>query len=161
MPFENSAGIGVSNHYGVRATGGAVGVETTDSSTHELVVDFTGATLNGTFLPPVFLPQGALVKSYRLRVDEAFVVTGTSPTVRFGSSGSVPTNGVVLTEAELENVGTKTPASAGAGTWATSSSTGLTASARLAFDLGGTTPAVAATSGKAQLIIEYVNRRKA
>lgn len=161
MPFENTAGIGVSNHYGVRSTGGAIGVETTDGSTHEMVIDFTGATLNGSFLPPVVMPQGALVKSYRLRVDEAFVVTGTTPTVRFGSTGSVGTNGVVLTEAELENVGTKTPASAGAGTWATNSSTGLTAAAKVAFDLAGTTPAVAATSGKAQLIIEYVNRRKA
>lgn len=161
MPFENSAGIGVSNFYGVRNTGGTVGVETSDGSTSELVIDFTGATLNGTFLPPVVLPKGALIKSYKLRVDEAFVVTGTSPTVRFGATGSVATNGVVLTEAELEAVGTKTPASAGAGTWATNSATGTTAAAKVAFDLGGTTPAVAATSGKAQLIIEFVNRTKA
>lgn len=161
MAFENSAGTGVSNHYGTRSTGGAIGVETSDNSTHLMVVDFTGATLNGSFLPPVVLPKGALVKGYKLRVDEAFVVTGTSPTVRFGATGSVSTNGVVLTEAELENVGTKTPASTGAGTWAVGSSTGTTAAAKVAFDLGGTTPAVAATSGKAQLIIEYVNRTKA
>jgi hypothetical protein len=161
MPFENSAGIGVSAFYGARNTGGAIGVETTQDSVSNLVIDITGAMLNGTFAPPVVLPKGALVKSYRLRVDEAFNLGGTSPTVRFGSAGSVATNGVVLTEAELENVGTKVPASAGAGTWSTTSATGLAAAAKVAFDMGGTSPTASATQGKAQLIIEFVNRTRA
>lgn len=160
MAYKNEAGLGVHNQYGARDTGGAIGVETSDNSTHVLNINITGAMLNGTFVPKVVVPKGALIKGYKLRVDEAFVVTGTSPTVRFGSSGSVATNGVVLTEAELEAVGTKTPASTGAGTWATNSATGLTAAAAVAFDLGGTSPAVDATVGKATLSIEFYNKTK-
>ena len=55
MAYENTAGIGVNNHYGVRTTGNAVGVETSDNSVHLLTIQFTGESLNETFLPPVFL----------------------------------------------------------------------------------------------------------
>lgn len=160
MGYENSAGLGVFNQYGRRDTGGSVGVERSDDSIHVMSINITGAMLNGTFIPPVVMPKGALVKSYRLRVDEAFVLGGTTPTVRFGSSGSVATNGVVLTEAEMENIGTKVPASAGAGTWSTTSSTGLTAAAEVAFDMGGTNPTSSSTAGKATLMIEYVYKTK-
>lgn len=155
MAFENSAGLNVNNHYGARNTGGAVGVEHSKDSVHQLSIEFTGKSLSDGYVPPVVIPKGALFLRYRLRVDEAFVVTGTSPTLIWG--GAAPaTNGVVLTEAELEAVGTKTPASAGAGTWATNSATGTTAAEEVSFALGGTSPAIAATSGKATLIAEYV-----
>lgn len=160
MSYENSAGLGVFNQFGARETGGAVGVETSDNSVHFLTVNLTGEMLNGTFLPPVVVPKGALFRSAVLRVDEAFVVGGTSPTVRIGAAGSVGTNGFVLTEAELENVGTKVPASAGAGTWSTTSTTGTTAAAKVAFDLGGTSPTVTSGVGKATLILEFVNKTK-
>lgn len=160
MGYENTAGLGVNNQYGKRDTGGSVGLERSDNSVHVLSINITGAMLNGTFIPPVYMPKGALVKSYRLRVDEAFNLGGTTPTVRFGSSGSVATNGVVLSETELENIGTKVPASAGAGTWSTTSSTGLTAAARVAFDMGGGSPTASATVGKATLMIEYVFKTK-
>lgn len=163
MGYENTAGLGVNNQYGVRTTGGGVGLEHGEGSTHILRIDLTGDSVNdavGGFMPPVYIPKGALFKSANLRVDEAFVVTGTTPTVRIGASGSIATNGIVLTEAELENVGTKVPASTGAGTWAQNSTTGTTASAKVALDLGGTTPAVARGSGKATLILEYVNVTK-
>lgn len=155
MAFENRAGLGVHNQYGPRSTGGAIGVERSTDSVHQLAFSFTGKSLSEGFIPPVYIPRGARFLRYILRVDEAFVVTGTSPTLIIG--GTAPgTNGVVLTEAELEAVGTKAPASAGAGTWSTSSATGTTASERVTTALGGTTPAIASTSGKATLIAEYV-----
>lgn len=157
MAFENSAGIGVSNHYGVRETGANAGSYTTDSGVKTLVLKFTGASINDGFIPPVSIPVGARFKSAYLRVDEAFVVTGTSPTLRVGATGSIATNGVVITEAELENVGTKAIASTGAGTWSFSSSTGTTAAAIVDFDLGGTSPVVASDSGKATLVLEYLD----
>lgn len=160
MPFENSAGIAVSNFYGARATGGSVGVETSDISQHRLNISLTGDMLNGTFIPPVNVPKGARFLSALLRVDEAFDLGGTSPTVRIGAAGSVGTNGVVLTEAELEAVGTKIPASAGAGTWSFTSATGTTADTKVAFDMGGTTP-TAARVGKATLILTFANKTKA
>lgn len=159
MAYENSAGINVFNQYGVRETGGAVGVETSDDSITRVRVDFTGASLNSGFVPPVSIPKGALFLSYHLRVDEVFVVTGTTPSVEVGAAGSIATDGIVITEAELENLGTKKLASIGAGTWALASTTGTTAAALLDFQLEGDT-VVAATSGKATLILEYINVTK-
>lgn len=160
MSFENSAGINVYNHYGIRTTGGSVGCEQVDNSVSFLSITFTGESLNNAFLPPVYVPKGAHVKSYRLHVDEAFAISGTSPTVIFG--GTAPaTNGVVLTEAELEATGTKVPASTGAGTWATNSATGTTASEKVAKALGGTSPVVSATQGKATLVVEYFYKNRA
>ena len=161
MPFANQAGLGVNNYYGARNTGGTVGVEDADGATFTLSVNLTGDMLNGTYVPPVVVPKGALFRRAVLRVDEAFVIGGTSPTVRIGASGSVGTNGIVLTEAELEAVGSKVPASTGAGTWAVGSSTGTTAAAKVAFDMGGTSPTATAGTGKAVLVLEFFNKAKA
>lgn len=160
MPFENSAGIAVSNFYGARSTGNSVGVETSDSSQHRLSISITGEMLNGTFLPPVVVPKGARFVGALLRVDEAFNLGGTTPTVQIGAAGSVATNGIVLTEAEMENVGTKVPASTGAGTWSFSSATGTAADAKVAFAMGGGTP-TATNAGKATLILTFINKTKA
>ena len=159
MPFENSAGIAVSNFYGARSTGNSVGVETSDTSQHRLSVSITGEMLNGTFLPPVVVPKGARFVGALLRVDEAFNLGGTTPTVQIGAAGSVATNGIVLTEAEMENVGTKVPASTGAGTWSFSSATGTAADAKVAFAMGGGTP-TATNAGKATLILTFINKTK-
>ena len=161
MPgYENTAGLTVNNYYGPRDTGGSVGVEHSEDSVHQLAIQLTGDSLNWSFLPPVVVPKGAQFKRAILRVDEAFSITGTSPTVILG--GTAPgTNGIVLTEAELEAVGTKTPASTGTGTWAQASATGTTAAEKVTKTLGGTTPAVAKGVGKATLLLEYVSRAKA
>jgi len=161
MGFKNQAGLGVSNYYGARNTGGSVGVEDADGSTLTLSVQLTGQSINDGYLPPVVLPKGALLRRAVLRVDEAFVIGGTTPTVSIGANGSVGTNYIVLTEAELENIGTKVPASTGAGTWSAASATGTTAAAKVALALGGTSPTVDATVGKAVLVIEFINKAKA
>lgn len=164
MGYENKSGLGVNNFYGVRGTGGGIGVESTSGSEQTLRIDLTGQSINdaiGGYTPPVNIPKGAKFTSAVLRVDEAFVVTGTTPTLQVGANGAVATHGFVVSEAELENVGTKTLSSTGAGTWALGSTTGTTAAAKVAFALGGTTPAVASTAGKATLILKYVNVAKA
>jgi hypothetical protein len=161
MTFKNEAGLGVHNHYGARDTGGAVGSETTNNSVRNVSINLTGAMLNGTFMPKVVVPKGAILRRAVLRVDEAFALGGTTPTVRIGAAGSVATNGIVLTEAEMEAVGTKVPASTGAGTWAVGSATGTTADAAIAFDMGGTSPTATATVGKATLTLEFYSKAKA
>ncbi len=159
MSFENLTGLCVYSSYGKRSTGGTVGSETTDTSTRDYSIAFTGESLNSGFLPPVTLPKGAKFVKAVLRVDEAFSITGTSPTVIFG--GTAPgTNGVVLTEAELEAIGTKVPASTGTGTWAVASATGTTAAEKITKTLGGTSPVVSATVGKATLILTFINKTK-
>lgn len=164
MSYESNTGIGVANQYGVRLTGGAVGGEHERSVNKVLKVELTGDSINDAlagFVPPFSMPKGANLNAVRLRVDEVFVVGGTTPTVRIGSAGSIATNGIVITEAELETTGTKEIASTGAGTWAFGSTTGLTAAALVDIDLGGTTPTVARGSGKATVIIEYTDAAKA
>lgn len=156
MSFEATSGLGVSNHYGTRTTGGTVGTTHTKTVSKQLKIKFTGESINSAFLPDVVIPQGARFIRYTLRVDEAFAVSAAG-TLTFG--GTVPgTNGVVLTEAELEAVGTKAPASAGAGTWSTSSSTGTTAAELVTRSISGT---ITATQGKATLIAEYIDARVA
>jgi hypothetical protein len=150
MPYENTAGLGVSNQYNARETGGAAGVERSSNSVQTVTYDLTGEMLNSTFTPPVFIPKGAKVIKATLRVDEVFNVSA-SGTVAIG--GTAPaTNGVVLTEAQLEALGTKDVSAGAVGTWATSSTTGTTASQRLTKAITGT---VAANTGKGSLVVEY------
>ena len=159
MPFQNQAGLNVNNYYGPRDTGGSVGVERSHDSTQQLSIAFTGDSLNSSFLPPVIYPKGAKFLRAILRVDEAFTLGGTSPTVIFG--GTAPaTDGIVLTQAELAAVGSKTPASTGTGTWAVASATGPLTAQKIAKALGGTSPTVTAGVGKATLVIEFLNKTK-
>jgi hypothetical protein len=160
MTFKNQAGIGVSQNYGARNTGSAVGLEDSDGSVFRLSVNLTGSTLNDLFLPPVVVPKGAKFRKYELRVDEAFVLGGTSPTVQIGAFGAPGTNGVVITQTELQAVGTKELSTAGAGTWAQNSTTGTTAAAKVAVALGGTSP-TATGAGKAILVLEFFSKAKA
>jgi hypothetical protein len=159
MTYENKTGTGVYASYGKRDTGGSVGSERTIGSTRDYSIAITGASVNSGFLPPIVVPKGSKFVKALLRVDEAFNLTGTTPTVIFG--GTAPaTNGIILSEAELEAIGTKVPASTGTGTWAVASATGTTAAEKIAKTIGGTTPVVDATVGKATLILTFVNKTK-
>lgn len=160
MPYLNQAGLGVNNFYGARDTGTSVGVSKTIDNAEQLVIAFTANSLQDGFLPPVVVPRGALFRRAILRVDEVFTLTGTTPTLIFGSLGSEATNGIVITAAELGTVGTKVTASTGTGTWSQTSTTGVAVAARVGKALGGTTPAVTVGAGKATLIIEYFYKTK-
>lgn len=154
MGYESNSGLGVSNQYGQRSTGNSVGIDSTDNSIGILSIQFTGQSLNEAFMPPLVFPRGAHPIRYILRVDEAFALTGTTPGVSFGGLAPV-TNGVALTQAELQAIGTKIPASTGAGTWSVTSATGTTANEKVSKSLTGTTPVVTAGVGKATLTVEY------
>lgn len=160
MTYESKSGLNVNNQYGARETGGAIGLEHGYNSTHTLEIQITPEFVNSGFVPPVVIPKGALFTKALLRVDEAFTLTGTTPTVIYGAVGAEATNGIVLSQAELQAVGTKVPASTGTGTWAQNSATGTTAAAKIGKALGGTTPAVTGTAGKATLILHFVNATK-
>jgi hypothetical protein len=150
MPYENSAGLGVTNQYGVRNTGGSVGTEKATGSFQTLAVNLTGEMLNSAYVAPYFMPKGAKVTRVLLDVDEVFVVSN-SGTVAIG--GTAPgTNGIVITEAQLEAAGSKDISSVAIGTWATSSILGTSAAQKVTTVITGT---VGATSGKATLVVEY------
>lgn len=155
MTYANQAGLGVNNVYGSRNTGGAIGLEHGYNSTNVLSFNLTGEMLNSTYMPPVVFPKGAIVRRAILRVDEAFVVSA-SGTVAIG--GTAPgTNGVVLTEAKLEAVGTSDVSALAVGTWATNSATGPTTSQLITKSITGT---VGATAGKGTLTVEYYYKTK-
>jgi hypothetical protein len=46
MGFENTAGLGVNNHYGPRPTGGTEGVTRTDGTNNEFMIDLDGEGLD-------------------------------------------------------------------------------------------------------------------
>ena len=162
MGYDNGSALGVYNHYGVRDTGGAVGIEHNYGSLWTVKIDLTGQSIAdhvAGFVLPSYVKKGMLLKSAVLRVDEVFVVTGTTPHLEIGSAGSVATDGIEITEAQLEALGTTDISSTGAGTWATASAGGVAADAKIAFVLEGDT-AIAATSGKATVILEFVYNTK-
>lgn len=63
MAFENSAGLGVNNHYGPRDTGGTQGVFKTEGYYNEFIYNIDGQNL------PVKFPRNVEV----IGVDETFV----------------------------------------------------------------------------------------
>lgn len=163
MGYSNTAGLNAYNHYGARTTGGAIGAEHEYGSKHTVKIDITGQSIADNiagFMPPVYLPKYANIDSVTLVVDEVFVVGGTTPNLEIGSYGSTATNGVVITEAELEALGTKAIASTGAGTWAFSHAAGLGAAAKIGMSLEGDTT-ISATAGRGTVIITYTYNSRA
>lgn len=161
MSYANTAGLNVYNQYGARETGGGVGIEHGYGSLWTVKIDLTGQSIADAvagFVPPQYVKKGMLLKSAVLRVDQVFVVTGTTPHLEIGSAASVATNGITITEAQLEALGTTDISAAAVGTWATSGS-GITADAKIAMSLEGDT-AVSASTGKATLILEFVYNTK-
>ena len=155
MAYESLTGLNVATQYGVRNTGGSNGLEQSSDSVQKLSFNLTGEMLNSTYNPPVYMPKGAKVIRAILRVDEAFVVSAAG-TVAVGGTAPV-TDGVVLTEAKLEALGTSDVSTLAVGTWATASTTGPLTTQKTTKVVTGT---VGATSGKATLIVEYLNVTK-
>jgi hypothetical protein len=156
MAYETSSGLDVYNQYGSRQTGGAFGIEHTQNNEFRFTVNLTGEMLNSGFFPPVNIPKGTRGMRAILRVDEVFVVSAAG-TVAIGEVAAPATNGIVLTEATLEALGTKDVTSMFAGTWDEAHATGTAAASLVAAAITGT---VGATSGKGTLVIEFVNMTK-
>lgn len=158
MAYENTAGIDVFTQYGPRNTGGSVGVEHSQDSIVRLAINLTGEMLNDGFVPQVNVPKYASFKSAHITVHEAFVVTGTTPTILVGAAGSVATNGFIITETELETLGSRKLANDGEGTWDIAHATGTTAAAFVDIEFEG--DAAVTDAGRATLVLEYVNLYK-
>lgn len=150
MAKENSAGLGVYNVYGPRTTAeGRAGDIRTSGVEKELELDFRGSNYGQV---TATLPKGAKFLSATAKIVEAFNLTGTSPTILVGTSGSAATNyGISISEANAEAAGTVVYNATGAGTWANP----LAAATTVAVALGGTTP-VATSVGLAKVVIRYL-----
>lgn len=78
MSYENSAGIGVKNQYGPRATGGEEGIVRTAGKSNEYVVELPSAALAS-----YSIPKAASGDVYVTAVDLNFV-TGTVTHIAVG-----------------------------------------------------------------------------
>lgn len=139
----------VSNHYGPRDVGGTTGITNSDGFNRELTIDLDPETITDgefhlTVLP--YFPAGSRVEEAFLEVEEAFAV---SAAVDVGTVGTEATNGVTLTEVQLEAVGTYDVTAAITGTWVAAG--GFTANTNLGVTGGGTV----GDSGKARLVVRY------
>jgi hypothetical protein len=90
------------------------------------------------------VPVGAVPLYAHVRITEAFVLGGTTPTIQIGDAGSATRYGS-LAQASAQALGTYTN---------TVTATPLTAAGTIAVSLGGTTPTVT-TAGKAVVTLAY------
>jgi len=151
MTFENSAGLGVSNHYGERELQG-VGNAKVEGAKEQLVVQLTKQMIDDDIgLDNVTLPAGSLILNAFYEGEDAFTLTGTTPTILLGTDGSEATNGLVISEAIAEATGAADVTATLTGTWAAK----FAAETILGLALGGSTPVIT-VDGKAKIIVEYL-----
>ena len=150
MSKENTAGLGVNNRYGPLATpNAAAGNFKTEGAYNELVIEFSGANINDDDVSG-FLPAGAKPVEWALEVKSVFALGGTTPVINFGTDGSETTNGLEISEAQAEAVGTYVSTTF-AGTWQSR----LAADTTVSVVLDGTSPTVT-SAGEGRLVIRYI-----
>ena len=105
--------------FGTRDAAGTVGVNKVEGMKEELIIDFSGDLFNTEpdGLIPFVLPAGAVITAVYMDVEEAFALTGTTPALEVGTSGSEVTNGFSVTQAQLEATGSLNLTSTLSGTW--------------------------------------------
>lgn len=143
---------GISQVYGEMYTGGATGSIKTEGAKNEITVNLTGDVLGTLILQPVKIPKGSVVVKAYLRVVEAFNLAELS-VVKVGTDGSEATNGVSLTEANLETVGYVDVTAALAGTFDAEAALAADTLLGVAFSAGSVTNTKV---GRAVLVFETV-----
>lgn len=143
---------GVTVQRGARKTGRTQGSIKTEGLNGETVFELSGELLGDLINQKVYFEAGSVITKATLVVDEAFDLAAAS-VVEVGQDGSEATNGVSLTEANLESTGVVDVTAGLAGTFATSSVIPAYIDLGVAFSAGS----VADTSvGKARVIFEYL-----
>ena len=153
MSYETAALRGVKNNYGTRPLEqGIVGELPGNGAVRELTVHISGETLNSGVIEGVTIPAGSLPLRWSLKVEEAFDLGGTTPTIVVGTDGSESTNGLSISDAVASAVETTTSTSF-AGTWGSD----LAAETEVNITMGGTSPTAVAAEGQARLVVEYIS----
>lgn len=140
--------------YNTQFLGEQIGVNNSIDGTTQVTLTVTGRQLQRDvasgdgFIKALKLPVGAVIVQAIAQVKEVFVLGGTTPTISIGTQGSEATNGITLSEAQAEAVGTVKPTLNG--TWANP----LAAETTVGIALGGTSPTVT-SAGRVDILIEY------
>ena len=153
MSLEQTPLRGVVDNYGGRSVGRSAGLIGTQGAKNELAIHLNGQMLSDEIVIAAHVPKGATFLSAQLIVDEIFVVAASS-VVEVGEDGAEATNGISLTEANLEATGVTDVSAALAGEWDVGSQLPHSQQIGVAFSAGSVTDA---TAGKATLILEYIN----
>jgi|14BtaG_2_1085337.scaffolds.fasta_scaffold01825_2 hypothetical protein len=152
MSYENSAGLGVNNQYGVRDTQDSAvisgGVIEGGGAARDYVLYFDGDELGSAdYDTGLTIPAGSVIVGAVLEITDAITMGNADNDIEFGTDGSVATNGV-----EFNNT------TGAAGTYAVSTYNGTWAQdAVLANDtavsvlVSGTT--AGGTGGKGKLVV--------
>ena len=144
----------VNTHFGAFEGGKTVGTKNTEGVMYELTMDIDGEMMGAeefALLAPK-IPAGSRIEDAFLQVTEVFVMGGTTPTFEVGTEGSEATNGLVISEAVGEALGTYDLTGTLVGTWAGTS--GLVAETTVGIALEG--DATVTDAGKMRLVIRYV-----
>lgn len=152
MGYSSDNIRGVTVHRGERETGRTQGDIKTEGLNQEKVIELTGEVLSDLILQKVYVEAGARFVKATLVVDEAFDLAASS-VVEVGEDGAEATNGVSLTEANLESTGIVDVTSGLAGEWAAASVVPHYQDIGIAFSAGSVADA---SVGKARLILEYL-----
>lgn len=161
MGYETATqGLGATrNFYGPRDNDeGTEGSHKTFGTRQQKVLDISSQSItdNVFAVDLAFLPAGALLVGAFVQVVEAFVMGGTTPTILVGTEGSEVTNGLVISEALGEAIGTTDITSTLTGTWAVDSVGGVgTSDTQISVVLGGATPTITAV-GHLRVTAEYI-----
>ena len=159
---SNTNGLGLTQIYGPRPVPDmARGTMKTEGGYNELVLEFSGKDINENLTNVLMTLPGASVSGvsqggikfvdFYVEVQEAFVLTGTTPALEVGTSGTEETNGFTISEAILEAVGISTIDTTFAGDWANT----LIANTDVGLALSGTTPVVT-DAGHARIVARYL-----
>lgn len=154
MSREDTAGLNVTNKYGpVPVPDMARGVIKTSGIENEMTFEFSGKDINENLVNVLnTLPEGIRFQHFVVDVQEAFVLTGTTPALEIGTNGTEETNGFTVSEAQLEAVGiTALPVTSFNGTWAST----LASTTDVGFALSGGSAAVT-NAGHARVIATYI-----
>ena len=138
MSYENSAGLGVGQNYGVRTLGGGAGKLRTAGKEVQVTFEYGFDNMDQPF--EVVLPKGARVIGADLQVDEAFAASSDATVAINGGVGIVADLSSITSEAI--SVGTLTNNPVTVDGWVLAS----TSSAE----------AIASATGKATLVVTYV-----
>lgn len=151
MSFEDSAGLGVHNHFGPRYTQEGVlsgGKLPTAGALEEMVIYIRGDDFAGEvdFDTQFVLPAGAVVLEAICEVTEAFTLGNADNDIYVGTKGSEDTNyGMQILDPTAETTTVDAPG----GTWAAA----LAADTAVSVLVDGTTPS--ASGGEAKVVVRY------
>lgn len=150
MSKETDAIRGTSSVYGTVEPGRAFGVVSTDGVSVEYRLDLTGQLLSDLVILDAVIPADTAVLKAVIVVEEAFDLAASS-VVEVGTDGSEATNGVSITEANLESTGRTDITAALAGTFDAEAVLAADTTIGIAFSAGSVSDA---SVGKARLLLE-------